>query len=196
VYEDLAEVLGFLCAEGCYVNSISNYWGFDKRRKTQRYYKNKRQIYIEFANIDLTILSHFRSLLESVYDYSPSIAKDRIRICRRDIIRALLFYTQIDHMYWRVPIAVRGGSSSVKCAFVRGFFEGDGSVSKGYIRFSSANNVGLQAVSSLLFDLGVDHSLNGPYLRKGRKAAYEIYVYQRSKDTFLKKVKPLVKIPA
>ena len=195
ISKELAEILGFLCAEGCYVNSISSYWEFDKRMGRKRFRKNKKQRRIEFGNKNKTLLKQFQLLLQLQYNYSPTIGKDRICICKKKIIDDILTHTNIGHLRWSVPEAVAKGNRDIKTKFIRGYFEGDGTIIN-RIRFFSTNIHGLLQVSQLLKELNLRNKVNGPVLKEGRKPSYEIYVYESEKETFLKEINPLTKRPA
>ncbi len=71
---ELAEILGLLCSEGCHVVSYSNYW--EKDREKLRYRKNKKSERIEFYNKDEKLLSHYRTLLFK--EFGITTKKDEI----------------------------------------------------------------------------------------------------------------------
>lgn len=194
ISKELAEILGLLCAEGCYINTRTTYWGYDKDRGRKYLRKNKLQRRIEFGNINKILLEHFKKLLEKEFDYSPNLGKDRIRICKGAIVDSIVSYTAIGHLKWAVPKEVLKGNNYVKKSFVRGFFEGDGTISN-RIRFFSTNKQGLAQVAEILTGLNIKNKLNGPTIKENRKPLYEIYVYQGMRETFLNKIKPLTKRP-
>ncbi|MBT4175002.1 hypothetical protein HOC80_00780 [archaeon] len=194
ISEELAEILGFLCAEGCYVNTKSTYWQYYKNRNKKYLIKNKPQRRIEFGNTNKILLDYFKKLLEIEFDYSPNIGKDRIRICKGAIVDSIISHTDIGHLKWHVPSKVRKGSQKVKKVFIRGFFEGDGTISN-RIRFFSTNLKGLEQISEMLTELKIQNKLNGPSIKVNRKPLYEIYIYQSMRETFLNKIKPLTKRP-
>jgi len=93
-----------------------------------------------------------------------------------------------------VPKLVKKGSINVKISFLRGYFDGDGTVSGSY-RMFSCNNRGLLQVSSLLDDLCIKHTLQGPILKENRKPAFILNISNKEKERFLKTVKPVSKRP-
>jgi len=192
ISEELAEIIGLLCAEGCYINTRTSYWG--KERGKMRYRKNKLQKRIEFGNIDPILLNHFKELVEKEYNYTPGIGKDRARICKGGIIDNITSYTDLGHLKWKVPESVMNGNEIIKSRFLRGFFEGDGTVSN-RIRFFSTNLQGLKQITKLLDSLSIKNKLNGPALKPRRKPFYEIYIFQSERERFLNKLQPITKIP-
>ncbi len=192
--EELAEILGLLCAEGCYVNTRTTYWEFDKERGKKYLKKNKLQRRIEFGNKNQILLNHFVSLLEKEFSYSPKPGKDRVRICKRNIIDAILSFTEIGHLNWKVPKNILKGDLNLKRKFLRGFFEGDGTISN-RIRLFSTNYSGLKQVSLLLEDLRIIHKFKENKVTGNRKPCFEIYIFENQRESFLKEIKPLTKRP-
>ena len=188
---ELSEILGLLCAEGHYSIHYFDYWGTDRGR--QRFYKNHKSEHIEFYNKDIKLLKHFQKLLNKEFDYYPKITKHgKINICRRDIIRKIINYTPLGHLKWRVPKEIIESNNSIKIAFLRGYFDGDGTVSN-RIRFFSTNIIGLRKVSIILNSLEIKHTLPKPILKYNRKPLHYIQVSEKEKERFLKIIKPVSK---
>jgi hypothetical protein len=164
---DKAEIIGLLCSEGSFTKSMSRYYVYNRKRNGI-YLKNKFTKYIQFANSDYKLLVHFRNLIKREYNYSVNIEKDRIRICKRFIIKDLLKYSDYGHLKWNVPSQIFGGSVNIKISFLRGYFDGDGT-SSSIARFFSTNKFGLLNVSVLLDNLQVRHTFQGPILKEGKK---------------------------
>jgi intein/homing endonuclease len=190
---EFSEILGLLCAEGHHSVTFSSYWGKDRGRK--RFYKNQKSDHIEFFNKDVKLLTHFQKLLNKEFNYYPSITKHgKINICIRDIIRSIINYTELGHLKWRVPENILNSDNSIKIAFLRGYFDGDGTVSN-RIRFFSTNIDGLRQVSKMLNDLDLKHTLPKPILKEGRKPLYYIQISEKERERFLKIIKPISKRP-
>ena len=101
-----AEILGLLCAEGSYYNYLSVCNEFFKNRG--KYYTIIKMIEaIEFTNLDWQLLTHFRNLMFSVYNYAPGTTgvktSLKIRIKRKTIIEDLIKFTEFGCMKWKVP---------------------------------------------------------------------------------------------
>ncbi len=190
---ELAEILGLLCAEGCHVISYSSYWV--KERGRYRYCKNKKSERIEFYNKDEKLLLHYKELLSKAFGYNANITKDnKINIGKRIIIGCITSYTPLGHLKWRVPSSILNLDDHVKIAFLRGYFDGDGTAS-GRIRMFSANKIGIKQVSQLLKKLNITHTLQGPIFREKRKPSYIIQVSEKEKERFLNLVQPVSKVP-
>lgn len=190
---ELAEILGLLCAEGCHVVSYSSYTGLDKGKT--RFYKNKKSERIEFSSKDMKLLVRFKFLIKRAFGYKVNITKDnKINICKRAIIKSLLNHTPLGNEKWRVPGFIINSSKNIKLAFLRGYFDGDGTASN-RMRFFSINYKGIKQICKLLTDLQVKHTLQGPVLKKGKKPSYVIQISEKEKEKFLKDLKPCSKRP-
>lgn len=189
-----AEILGLLCAEGNHRGYIAIY--FEKNRKRKAVYLREcwKEI-IEFSNTDVTLLRHFVSLLSNEYNYQPKIIKsnnDVFRVCitKNNVIRDLLKYTDFGCLKWSIPSSILKSDHLVKAAFIRGFFDGDGSVDYvdkkiPRIRFGSSNFNGLKMLSKLLESISLKHSLNGPYLQYNRMPSFELLLRTSSIKDFV-----------
>jgi len=190
---ELAEILGLLCAEGCHVISYSSYWV--KERGKLRYRKNKKSERIEFYNKDKKLLVHYQELLFKEFGYESKITKHgKINIGKLSIIQHIGSHTILGHLKWRVPSLIMNSTKHVQIAFIRGYFDGDGTAS-GRIRFFSTNELGLKQVSQLLKKLNITHTLQGPIFREKRKPSYIIQVSEKEKERFLNLVQPVSKVP-
>jgi len=189
----LAELLGLLCAEGSHIIAYSSYW--DKSGDKLRYVKNKRSERIEFYNKDSKLLNRLKDLLFAAFDYHASITKDnKINIGKRKTIGEIITHTELGHLKWKVPFFVKCGSDNIKIAFIRGFFDGDGTCIN-RIRFFSTNINGLKDVSVLLQHLNFKHTIQKPIIKQNRKPCYTLQVSERKKETFLNTIKPISKRP-
>ncbi len=190
---EFAEIIGLLCAEGSHIISYSSYFGKDRDKK--RFYKNDKSERIEFTNKDTKLLLHYSNLLLKQFDYSTRITKHfKVNICKMSIIKNITSYTKLGHTNWKVPDFVLTSNDETKEAFIRGYFDGDGTISKS-IRFFSTNNNGLNQVFQLLVDLGFKPYFEKPMLKENRKPLYVIHIKQRERERFLSLIKPVSKIP-
>jgi len=192
ISEELAEILGLLCSEGSYTISTSRCFCFYKERG-KKYLRNKTTRYIQFGNYDKKLLQHFRLLVEKEYGHRTGLEKDRIRICKRFIIDDLLRYTSFGVLKWKLPTDVKNSTFNIKIKFLRGYFDGDGTVSS-QIRFFSSNGRSLKDVSNLLHSVGIGNNFKGPYFRKGKRPSFYIYVRRKYWDKFLELINPISKI--
>tara|TARA_Y100000310_G_C20593822_1_gene769478 strand:- start:321 stop:908 length:588 start_codon:yes stop_codon:yes gene_type:complete len=187
----LAEILGLLCAEGSHIIAYSSYWGKDRGR--DRFFTNNKSERIEFYNKDIKLLKHYQKLLFDEFEYSPKITKhNKINICKMNIIRSIILQTPLGHMKWTIPLSVKESKREVKIAFVRGFFDGDGTVSN-RVRFFSSNPDGIKQLSDLLRDLDFKHTIQGPIKRENHKDSFVIQISQKERESFLKEIKPISK---
>ena len=188
-----SEILGLLCAEGSYILQFSSYWGNDKGKK--RFYKNHKSERIEFYNKDLKLLTRMQNLLLKEFNYSPKITKrNKLNICKRDIIKNILSQTILDCLSWKVPLSVKHSDKNGKISFIRGFFDGDGTASKS-IRFFSINYSGLNEIFKLLKDLNFNPYFEKPQIKKKRKPLYSLRISNTEKESFINLIKPISKLP-
>jgi len=189
----LAEIIGLLCAEGCHVLTYSSYWCKDRGKA--RFRVNDRSERIEFTNKDLRLLNHFRKLLIMEFDYKTKVTKHyKVNICKVNTIRQILALTNIGHLKWRVPKSILEGNEEVKKSFIRGYFDGDGSVSN-CIRFFSTNKHGLKKVLEILKSLGFSAYFEKPVIKENRKDLYIIHIPNKQRERFLSLIQPVSKTP-
>jgi len=190
---ELAEILGLLCAEGSHIISYSSYWGKDRGR--DRFFKNDKSERIEFYNKDKKLLLHYKRLLLKEFNYKPNITKDnKINICKISIIKEITKYTKLGHLKWNIPNLILNSSENKKISFLRGYFDGDGTISN-RIRMFSTNKKGLKQISKLLKYLDIRHTFQGPILKEKRKPLYIIQISEQERERFLNKIQPVSKRP-
>jgi len=190
---NIAEIIGLLCAEGSHITSYCSYW--EKEGEKLRYRKNKKSERIEFYNKDIKLLNHYKELIFKEFGINSNITKHgKINIGNIAIIRKITLQTPLGHLNWRVPQSIINGNQEIKISFLRGFFDGDGTAS-GSIRFFSTNEKGIRQVSSLLTDLSFRHTIQGPITKPNRKKYYIIQVSRKDKLRFFEEIKPISKLP-
>lgn len=152
--KDKAYILGVLCGDG---------W---------IYYQNKspKQTYQVGLNaIDKDFVYQFKDSLYKVYKISSDIkVRDRrkpnwnrqfeIKICSKNVCDDLLSFGNFKTSSWRIPQAIFESQPKVKAAFIKGFFDSEGYVSKKDRRVVgvSTNFDGLSEVSQLLKSLDIE----------------------------------------
>lgn len=189
----LSEIIGLLCAEGSHIISYSSYWCKDRDRL--RFFKNDKSERIEFSNKDKKLLIHYQRLLSKEFNYNPKITKhNKVNICKMSIINIITNYTKLGHLKWKVPEAIIKSDQNTKIAFLRGYFDGDGTVSN-IIRMFSTNKKGLEQVSKLLKNLKIKHTVPNPEIKENRKPCYIIAISRKERERFLKLIKPVSKRP-
>ena len=178
-----AEIIGLLCAEGSHYNYITVYNEFFKNRG--KYYTLIRNVEaVEFTNLDEKLLHHFRNLMLKVYNYAPRPTgiktSMKIRIKKKSVIEDLVKYTEFGSKKWRIPEDIFNSSIDIKSSFIRGLFDGDGSITKYKIRLVSVNKEGICGVKDLLNSIGIECRTGGPLKVSGnRKPTYELIIPRR-----------------
>lgn len=170
-----AEILGLLCAEGSHYNYTTIYNEYFKNRG--KYYTLIRNIEaIEFTNLDKGLLQHFRKLMLSVYNYAPRPTgiktSLKIRIKKKVVIEDLLSYTDFGCTKWSVPKELFNSNKENLCAFIRGLFDGDGTLQKYFVKLVSVNYEAVTDTSKILKQLGIESKVLGPYQQKGNRKSY------------------------
>lgn len=195
-----AELVGFLCAEGCYYKYISKGWEFDKRRNNS-YFRIKHNEVLQMGNNNLKIQRRFLFLLNKIYGYEIKFYGKpnsmRCTIKRKDVIKDLMQYSKTYNSFgWRLHKSIISGSKHVKLGFLRGFFDGDGSISlttknRYKIRFFSVNLKELKKVQKITNSLGMRSKIYGPYWGKSSKTGiYELTLISKDAIDFVSAVNP------
>jgi DNA-binding transcriptional regulator WhiA len=153
--QEKAEILGLLFSDGNYRKYHSTFRMFDKRRKKTYTFNQDKRI-MEFANTNLELLEYFRKLLDREYNYYPNIVlsnKNVFRVCitKNSVLDDLTEIANFGSSEWFIPSEIVSGNDQIKRAFIRGFFDGDGSVDFAEkkiprIRINSINLNGLYQV--------------------------------------------------
>ena len=189
----LAEIIGLLCAEGSHIISYSSYWGKDRGKN--RFYKNDKSERIEFTNKDNKLLLHYKNLLLKEFNYDAKPTKHyKVNICKMSIIKNIISHTSLGHDKWKIPDSIVNSNDKIKVSFIRGYFDGDGTVSS-RIRFFSVNENGIKQVSNLLKELNIQHTLQGPIIKENRKPSYIIQISEKERERFLNLINPVSKKP-
>ncbi len=202
---DKAELVGFLCAEGCYYKYIWEGWEFDKRRQNS-YFRIKYNEVLQMGNNNLKIQTRFLFLLNKIYGYKIKFYGKpnsmRCTIKRKDVIKDLMQYSKTYNSFgWKLHKFILTGTRQVKLSFLSGFFDGDGSISltsknRYKIRLFSVNLKELKKVEKLINSLGMKSKVYGPYWGKGSKTGiYELTLISKDAINFVNNVKPVKIIP-
>lgn len=191
ISENFAEILGLLCAEGCHIVVCYKCWC---RYGEKRYFKNNKSNRIEFYNKNQKLLKRYKNLLKKEFNYTTKITKHgKINICKKHIVTRIIDKTELGHLKWKVPNKIiKTKNNKIKIAFIRGYFNGDGTTSN-RVRFFSTNKIALKQVSLLLIQLKIEHTFPKPMLKNNRKPLYLIQISERERERFLKKIKPSFK---
>jgi intein/homing endonuclease len=167
--EKFAEWLGLLYGDGNitnikYANKRSTrYIGFQVDAQDKDLIK-----YIQDLSYELFGVKSFIHRRKDKKDNSVSV-----RIASHPLIRFLkvngLYKTKGDEI--RVPEKIKNSPPAVRAAFLRGYFESDGSITKNkpYPTCSSINKEFIEDIQDLLFSLGI---LNKKRISKSRKNSY------------------------
>ncbi|MDD5651017.1 MAG: LAGLIDADG family homing endonuclease [Candidatus Nanoarchaeia archaeon] len=165
---ELAEILGYICAEGCDSDYIDNHWGYDKRRG-KSYRRSSKRVSITFSNTDEGLKKHFINIFNKVFGYSRHFNKSgNFCINRIEVVKYLRDYSLFGSKRWKVPKQIKNANNKIKSAFCRAYFDGDGTIEtkKKEIRLDSTNENGLKEVKTLLDNLKFNshfYSFKGRY---------------------------------
>ena len=198
ISQEKAELLGLLFSDGNYREYDTTFEEFDKRRN-KIYKRHQRKRIMEFANTDIKLLKYFISLLVKEYQYGPKITlsnKNVFRVCitKKFVIDDLLQENNFGTLKWSVPQKVLTGDKDAKVAFIRGFFDGDGSIDLAdkkipRIRITSRNVKGLKKLNNLLKEFDINAKVNGPYRRHNKNDIYELLLQTNSVIKFIKAIR-------
>jgi intein/homing endonuclease len=193
ITKELSEILGLLCAEGSHIVSYCDY--LEKYPEKTRYRKNKKSERIEFYNKDKKLIFHYTQLLKKEFNLNPKITKHgKINIGNLKVIRKIIAQTRLGHLNWRIPTSVISSNKKIKVAFLRGFFDGDGTAI-GCVRMFSTNKEGINQLSLLLLELNFRNTIQGPIFKPNRKPHYVLQISRKDQVRFLEEIKPISKLP-
>lgn len=167
---DKAYVLGTLCGDGCLKS-------------------NRFQIKLSVLAKDKEFVEEFVDCFFRAYGIKKEpIEEERIQngraVCYTTVIidskQAYLDlerYGKFGVYVWRVPEQIRNGDEDIKKAFLRGYFNSDGSVDvKGHrVTAYSANYKGVSDIVDLLEDFGIKAKIYPN--RKGENTYFHLYLH-------------------
>jgi DNA-binding transcriptional regulator WhiA len=190
ISQEKSEILGLLCSDGNYRDYETTYSFFDKKRN-KSYIRTQRKRIVEFANTDKKLLMTFIGLLDKEYGYRPNITisnHDVFRVCvvKNSVIDDLISSVKMGTLKWSVPKEILSSKKIIKASFIRGFFDGDGSIDFvddiPRIRICSNNKKGLNQLRNLFIEFDIKSQVNGPYNEK----KYELLLRTNSVYRFIK----------
>ena len=153
------------------------------------------------GNNNPKIQKRFLFLLETIYGYRIKFYGNphsmRCTIKRKDVIHDLIKYSKTYNSFeWKLHKSIVDGSEDVKLGFLRGYFDGDGSISltsknRYKIRIFSVNLTELKKIEKMISSLGMRTRIYGPYLGKSSKTGiYELTLISQDAINFVNNVKP------
>lgn len=189
-----AYILGVMCGDGCIFSGIA-------KKKQWEYY-----LYVVYLSVkDKDFIDEFIHCIKMVYGISPSIYFRKrsqknpkwsdiwtAKITRKEIYQDLATYKFGTHN-WRVPYEIKySDDERIAAAFLRGFYDSEGSVLKGPRNFGisvvSTNLDGLQEIKELLKRLNIESSKIGVDKRHKNHTFYFPISKKSSIITFLNKI--------
>lgn len=147
--KEKAYILGVMCGDS-YVHCTKN-----------------KSYQVSLQTIDKDFAVKFANCLNKVYGLRPSIRKIKVktpnwndkwhaRVCCKAIYEDILSYGRFKMKLWRVPKIIFNSTPKIKCDFLRGFFDSEGSVDKSKkVIATSINKKGIDEIMDLLSSLGI-----------------------------------------
>lgn len=159
-------------------------------------YLHKHDYIIKYEVKDLDSLRAFAKEIKSVYGLDVSVGTKRsgktgqpipyAKIRCKEAYEDLHKYGDFGCLKWRVPIQIHKANSQIRTAFLRSFFDDEGSVVSHEVRLYSTNLSGIRGIVKLLHRFGVN-----PYIRGGfglKRNVYAIIIKNRNLLIFHKKI--------
>ncbi len=119
---------------------------------------------VDFFPDDGLMLETYLEFIKKLYNKKPSIRRKEklnyVRLTSKTVVKDLLSMSSFGIKKWRVPSELFKVSGS-KEAWLRAFFSTEAYVSPKSIRLQTVNQVGMQQVSTLLKELGIEHANYG-----------------------------------
>lgn len=173
-------LLGVLCSDG----SIGEY-------KKQGKCLTK---VISLLVSDKDFIDLFLSAVKEITDkeYIPKRRLNRkswlwnVQIRHRRLFNTISSLSKFDNFNWRVPELVLSGNREIKKAFLNGFFDGEGSVSRQregrlvpHLSVSSVNQEGLLDIGKILSDFDITFSFSRRFNKKYRRYYYTLTICRK-----------------
>ena len=155
----------------------------DKRSKRSLLSHPRKNIYenvwiVEYTNTSLELLEEFNTDLKKAFNRKGQwrLKHHKIRIASVKWILDLLELRCKGSYTWFVPTFIVNSNKRIIAAWLRAFFDDEGTVSKQEtIRIKSMNRNGLSQVRNLLLKFNIKTSLTGPNCDN----SYYLHVYKR-----------------
>lgn len=149
--EELSYILGVIAGDG-YID-----------------YNNKRQTYyIGLSAVDKDFVEEFRKILADFFKITPTneFREKRsekwnsqyiTRLCSKEACDFINSIGDFRKDNWRIPKIIKESKKSIKCAFIRGFFDSEGEIDEkiGRIGATSMNLKGLLEIKELLGSINI-----------------------------------------
>ncbi len=172
--QDLSYLVGAL-RDGCFT--------IDKKQSAYRiriYQKSKEW------------LGRIAEILENNFSKKPSFYLDKRRnvwclaLSSKEIISKLMAICEYDfnQSQWFTPSWIKNGNFDIKTAYIRGFFDAEGSIETKNIRIylAQANKKVLEEIKYLLQEIEIKSNLSGPYIKKGTATEmYALIIYGKER---------------
>lgn len=136
-------------------------------------YRHKHDYVIKYEVKDLDSLRSFAKEIKEVYGLTAKIGSNPsgktgkpipyARLRCKDAYEDLARYGRYGCLEWRVPRQIRKGSRAVQRAFLRSFFDDEGSVLETEVRLYSTNLAGLKDIVRLLRDFRIETCIRGGF---------------------------------
>jgi len=145
-----AAICGFLAGDGCVRVGLGK-----QRGREYQYYQ------VDFFPEDIFMRDTYIKLVQFVYNKTPAIAfKDgvyAVRMNSRAIWEDLNKFALFGIHTWNTPNMLFS-EAGAKIAWLRGFFSAEAYVGKKVIKLQTVNAKGMDSVSELLSELGINHT--------------------------------------
>ncbi len=161
--KEKAYILGVMCGDGCL-------WkGFTKKKQVTKI-TPQMEYHIRLVAIDRDFVDYFAHCIEKVYGVKPSYKYRKTKninwsdtytvYCRQKaIFNDIESFGAFSTKTWRTPSEILNSNKNIISAFLRGFFDSEGTVNpkkyNRYIRADSTNIKGLREIVYLLKKLDI-----------------------------------------
>lgn len=135
ITEDLCELMGYLCGDGSFTGSSLRWVVCDKDEDVDKYIVS---LFKKIFNEDISKFSRYRGVIERMFNSKP-------------LIKALI---DLGLSKENVPEFLFKSDQTLIAAWLRGFFEADGSVGD-RISCSSSRNSLIKSIQKLLLSVGI-----------------------------------------
>lgn len=176
VNQQIASIHGNLCGDGC----LTKYFVSGGPGDISRYNrKNKRRLryLIVYTNNRKELLKKFKNNLRILFpDIKFSCSKENeVRTRNKSIVKFFEKFGNFKSREWKIPKEIMNGKIRVKTAWLKSFFDDEGTIKGNRVISSSVNRNGMKQVHILLNRLKIKNKL------KHYKTKSDVIVYNQKR---------------
>jgi len=134
--------------------------------KRKRGNKSELEYEVTYTNKDSVLLNEFKADVKSVYNRVASQSGWNVKFSSKRVFERLKELGAGDSHTWYISDQILESQKDVKRAWIRAFWDDEGTVGRNGLLASSVNHHGLSQVCDMMRSIGVPAHITGPYRDK------------------------------